>query len=115
LHDQQSPARLAVVRAEIDTVIELSDLVELVNWAKDLGHSPESRLLAGAKAEAIISEFGGARQKRPRGLSIEYIRAVTAGLDGEGWRSPTHYGTLIDVPAGPGKPGAVKRETPLER
>jgi hypothetical protein len=40
LHDQQSPARLAVVRAEIDILIEMSDLVELVDWAKDCGHAP---------------------------------------------------------------------------
>jgi hypothetical protein len=108
LHDQQSPARLAVVRAEIDRVIELSDLVALVEWAKDIGHAPESRLLAGAKAVAIISSFGNARQKRP-GITAEYVQAVVAGLNSEGWRSPDYFGTLVDAGQ-----GAVKREKPLE-
>jgi hypothetical protein len=85
----------------------LSDLRELVAWAEFAARSPESRQLAGAKVEAIVSEFGEARQKRPGGITLEYIRAITAGLDGEGWRSPTHYGTLIDT-------GAVEREKPLD-
>jgi hypothetical protein len=109
LHDGQGPARLAVVRNEIDRVIELSALVRLVEWAKDIAHAPESRSLAGAKALAIVSGYGNARQKRPQGITAEYIQAVVAGLNSEGWRSPTHFGTLIEA-----GPGAVKREIPLE-
>jgi hypothetical protein len=66
-------------------------------------------LLAGAKAEAILTEFGAARQKRPRGITREFVAAVTAGLDGEGWRDPFCYGSLLDH--GP----AVERDKPLER
>lgn len=108
LHDQQGPERLAIVRAEIDRVIELSDLRELVAWAEDAGHAPESRLLAGAKALATISEFSSARQKRPHGITAEYVEAVVAGLGSTGWRSRNCYGTLVDE----GR-GAVERETPL--
>ena len=107
LHDQQSPERLAIVRAEIDRVIELSDLVELVKWAEDVAHAPEGRLLAGAKAVTTISEFSSARQKRP-GITAEYVEAVVAGLGSTSWRSRNCYGTLVDK----GR-GAVKRGTPL--
>jgi hypothetical protein len=107
LHDSQTPERLIVVRSEIDQVINLHDLRELVAWAEFDGHSPESRLLAGAKAETILAEFGGARQKRPRGITPEFVAALTAGLESQGWRSPSHYGTLVDN-------GAVERETPLD-
>ena len=81
---------------------------QLGEWAKDIGHAPESRLLAGAKAVAIISSFGNARQKRP-GITAEYVQAVVAGLNSEGWRSPDYFGTLVDAGQ-----GAVKREKPLE-
>jgi hypothetical protein len=117
LHNFQDEARLRIVRGEIDIVIEISDLADLVEWAKDSGHAPESRSLAGEKALAILSGFGQARQKRPhRDLTPEYIKAVIAGLNSDKWRSPWVYGTLLEPGPAPGKPSrAVKRETPLER
>jgi hypothetical protein len=108
LRDQQSPARLVAVREEIDAVIEMNDLVDLVAYAGDVGHSPEARLLAGSKAEVIVAGSVDSRQKRPRGVSLEQVRAITAGLSSAGWRSPWIYGSRLDPPD-----AAVKCETPL--
>lgn len=106
IHDGQPRDRIErAVKPEIDRVIAMGDLVELVDYAADVSHSPEARLLAGAKAEAILAGYGEDRQKRPRGFSIEYVQAITAGLNSVTWRSPTHYGTLLDGT------GAVRRET----
>jgi hypothetical protein len=110
LHDRQSPARLDVVKAELDTVIAFADIVQLVEWAKDICHSPESRLLAGAKAQAILGGYGDERQRRPRGLSVELVKAAVAGLNSQTWRSPTHFCSLLDVPPAPGQPGPVARD-----
>jgi hypothetical protein len=111
LHDGQRPERLEIVRAEIDSVIALRDLAALFSWAKNVGHAPESRLLARAKVEAILEGYD--RQKRPAGITVETLRAHTAGLASVRWRSPTHYGSRLCVPTAPGMPGMVKREVPL--
>jgi hypothetical protein len=113
LHDNQSPARLAVVRAAIDYVIELSDLINLCDYARDITRPSEARLLAGTKVEAVLEDHSEGRQKRPKGLSIELVRAYTAGLSCKRWRSLTHYCSTLCVPTGPGQLGAVERERPL--
>jgi hypothetical protein len=53
LEDQQSDERLALVRAEIDLVLGMSDPGELADHAGNPWHSPESRQLAAAMAESI--------------------------------------------------------------
>lgn len=109
LHNHQDESRLAIVRAEIDAVIAMSDLRDLVAWAEFVGHAPESRMLSGEKAISLLGAVGGARQKLPRGLTVEYVESCTAGLSTEGWRSRICYGTLIDQ----GDRGAVERDRPL--
>jgi hypothetical protein len=111
LHDHQSPARLDIVRAELDTVIGMSDIDELASWARDISRSPESRLLSGSKAIAILQNVGEQRQRRPRGLSVAQIEALTAGLNSKTWRDPEFFCCLLDPRGGP---GPVPRETPLD-
>jgi hypothetical protein len=51
----QSTRRIKdVVEPEIDEVIEMTDLVDLADWAEDPAHCPESRLLGAQKACQIL-------------------------------------------------------------
>jgi hypothetical protein len=113
LHDHQSPARLAVVKSEIDQVLAIGDLATLADWASDVSHSPESRLLAGSKLEVVLSGAAEDRQKRPARLTLALVKAWTAGLSSVRWRSPWQYCSLLDTPSGPSGTPAIKRERPL--
>src|SRR5262245_28686696 len=113
LHDHQDETRLAVVRVEIDQVFGMTRLHELFDFLTDIGRAPESRMLAAAKLEAVWELAAEDREARPAEISLPLVRAHAAGLDSELWRSPWSYGTIVDPPARPGKPGAVLRITPL--
>jgi hypothetical protein len=63
LEDHQSDARLALVRAEIDRVLGMTDARELADWAADSWHSPESRQLAVAMAESMWTVARDTRQQ----------------------------------------------------
>jgi hypothetical protein len=65
-------------------------------------------MLAGQKALAVISAAGEQRQKRPFGLTPEYVEACIGGLNSAVWRCPRSYGTLLDH-------GAVPRDVPLDK
>jgi hypothetical protein len=104
LEDHQSPERLALVRAEIDHVLGMTDAGALADWADDPWHSPESRQLACAMAMWTVA--AETRALRP-GISLERLRASTAGLGSKKWRDPWHHASLLD--AG----GGVLREQPL--
>jgi hypothetical protein len=106
LHDQQSPARLAVVKAEIDLVLTMTDAAKLVDYAADAMCAPEARLLAASMAETVWEMAAETRAIRPA-IDIDRLRAVTAGLDSANWRSPWWYGALFDHKG-------VPRERPLE-
>jgi hypothetical protein len=106
LHDCQSPARLEVVKAEIDLVLGMTDPGELADYAADAMHAPEARLLAGSMAETVWEMAAETRALRPA-IDIDLLRAVTAGLDSQGWRDPYKYGSLFDRGEG------VEREQPL--
>jgi hypothetical protein len=107
LEDQQSDARLALVRSEIDHVLGMTDARELADWADDARHSPESRQLAVAMAESMWTVAAETRNNRPP-IDMDRLRASTAGLGSKKWRSPWHFASLLD--AGPG----VERECPLD-
>jgi hypothetical protein len=113
----QGPARIAVVKAEIDVVLEMSDLSALADYAGDIRRAPEARMLAGRKALAILSGSVDQRQKRPRGMSVEYLRACVAGLGSVTWRDPYHHASLLSTRRPPGTPNhqGVPREVPLPR
>ena len=106
LEDQQSPARLALVRREIDLVLGMADAGELAGWADDPWHSPESRQLACAMAESMWAVAAETRANRPT-IDLERLRASTAGLGSRRWRDPWRHASLLD------SPGGVEREEPL--
>jgi hypothetical protein len=107
LESEQSPQRLVVVRGEIDVVLAMVDPLALMAWAADSMRAPESRLLAAAMCEAMWAEAAETRVNRPPGISLEALRAATAGLNSRRWRCPWTHASLLD-PA-----GGVVRETPL--
>jgi hypothetical protein len=117
LHDEQDEARLAVVRSEIDFVMDrLSAVPDLYEFACDVSHAPESRLLAGTKALAVFELAAEDRVARPVGkIDRDQIRAVICSLDSLKWRSPWAFCSLLDPgppPLGQG-PQPVKRPAPL--
>jgi hypothetical protein len=95
LHDQQSPARLEVVRGEIDAVFAIVDIGQLAKWADNWTHSPESRLLASALCEARWHVAAQDRKLRPD-VDLDQLRASVIGLDSVEWRDPFHYCSLFD-------------------
>lgn len=117
LHIDQDEARLAAVRRDIDRAHDLQDLEALVAFADDPGNAPESRLLARAKALATLDERVERRATRARAseLSRERIIASTSACCSMHWRSPWHYGSLLD-PRGmtSAEDRRVRREHPLE-
>jgi hypothetical protein len=110
IEDQQPPERIKFVKCEIDRVHRMSDTDELADYAGDARHPPEARMLAGARAEALWEIAGEERRHRP--ISLELLRAATAGLGSKTWRDPDSHCSLLDQP-GPGAAGAVAREQPL--
>jgi hypothetical protein len=105
LEDSQSPERLALVRAEIDVVLGMTDASELAGWADNPWRSPESRQLACAMAESMWTVAAETRANRPK-IDLERLRASSAGLGSRRWRDPWRYASLLD-------PEGVPREEPL--
>jgi hypothetical protein len=106
LEDQQSDARLGLVRAEIDLVFGITDASALADYAADVWHSPESRQLAAAMAESMWTVASEERRVRP-GISLEQIHCSVAGLGSRRWRDPDRHASLLDGP------GGVARGEPL--
>ncbi|RAZ90160.1 hypothetical protein DPM33_15135 [Mesorhizobium hawassense] len=113
LHDHQDEERLATVRREIDAVLDLTDPTLLVETCADVTWSPEARLTAAAKLKAMHQIAAEDRKVRPT-FDLAYVAACTAGLDSVYWRSPWHYGSLLDPGRAPGEAGPVPRDVPLE-
>jgi hypothetical protein len=107
LEDQQSDARLALVRGEIDCVLGMTDARELADWAANSWHSPESRQLAVAMAESLWTMASENRNNRPA-IDLDLLRASTAGLGSRRWRSPTHFCSDLDHDE-----NAIPRDEPL--
>jgi hypothetical protein len=105
LHADQSPRRLATVRADINAALNLATVDELMTFAGDVTRAPEARLLAGALLKARHTAATTNREATP--VDIDLVRAVLAGLDSVGWRDPNRYGTDLDP-----RP-AVQRAEPL--
>ena len=114
IHDCQPQERIdGVVKPEIDKILATTDLSALFVVTQDVTYSPEARLLAASLLEARHQIAAADRRVRPE-IDLEVVHAATAGLNSRKWRSPWAYGSLLDVPAAPGEPGAVRREVPLE-
>jgi hypothetical protein len=106
IHNHQSPKRIKIVKAAIDRVARMSNIIELVDFAADVREAPEARLFAASKVEVEYSLAAEERRNRPA-IDLEVVRANTAGLDSLTWRSPWWYGTLLDH-------GGTPREHPLD-
>ena len=106
IHDHQGPARIKVVKAAIDRVARMSDILGLAAFAADSQQPPEARLFAANKLEVEYEVAAEERRNRPT-IDLDRVRATVAGLDSVTWRSPWWYGSLLD-PA-----GGVEREEPL--
>ena len=91
IHDQQTVDRIALVKSEIDRVLGLNEIADLWDVAKHERWSPESRLLASAKIQALWQIAADERRARPRGLTLDGVIATVAALDSRAWRSPTHF------------------------
>ena len=107
LEDQQSDARLGLVRSEIDHVLGMMDAVALADWADHPVHSPESRQLAVAMAESLWTMAAENRNNRPA-IDLDRLRASTAGLGCRRWRDPRRDASLLDPD------GGVLRDRPLD-
>ena len=110
IEDRQSFERIGLVKPEIDRVHRMNGADELADYAGDARHPPEARMLAGARVEALCEL--AAEERRPRAISLERLRAATAGLGSKTWRDPYSHCSLLDQP-GPGAARAVAREQPL--
>ena len=109
LHDCQSTERLRVVRAAIDHVYTLDQMLDLVEHAGNVRNPPESRLLAGARCRALWELAQEAREPRPI-INVAHVEALAAGCGSRAWRSPTHYCSLLDAH----DENAATREQPLD-
>ena len=105
IHDHQSPARIKVVKAAIDRVARISDILELADFAADPQQPPEARMFAANKVEVEYEVAAEERRNRPI-VDLVLVRATVAGLDSLEWRSPVVYGTDLED-------GGVPREEPL--
>jgi hypothetical protein len=105
IHDHQSPARIRVVKAAIDRVARMSDILELADFAADPQQPPEARLFAANKIEVEYELAAEERRNRPV-VDLDHVRASVAGLDSVVWRDPDRYGTLLEH-------GGLLREKPL--
>jgi hypothetical protein len=113
IHDLQPRERVERrVKPEIDRVLEMSDMDELVRYCGDVRNPPESRLLAGAKVEAIFDLAVAERRERPS-IDMDRLRASYSCAASQHWRNPWAYGSLLDPRSCPGGPEPEPRETPL--
>lgn len=107
IEDQQPPERIELVKREIDRVHRMSGTVELAGlrrrrWAPAGGENAcrrPRRSLVGAC---------GRRAAPSTDISLELLRAATAGLGCRRWRDPDRYASLLD------EPGGAEREVPLD-
>jgi hypothetical protein len=106
IEDQQPPERIKFVKSEIDRIHRMSGADELFTYASDPLNPPEPRMLAGARAEALCEL--AAEERRPRTISLERLRAATAGLGCRRWRDPRRFCSLLDPD------GGVLRDRPLD-
>jgi hypothetical protein len=95
VHNHQSAGRIRVVRAAIDRVARMSDILELSRFAADPQQPPEARLFAANKVEVEYALAAEERRNRPI-VDLDLVRATVAGLDSVEWRSSVVYGTDLD-------------------
>jgi len=109
LHDCQSAERLELVRAAIDRVFHMENILDLVDFAADRLQPPEARMYAASKVKALYELAAERRENRPE-VNLDRVRASVAALDSAGVRSKWRYTSIYD----PYHDRAVERETPIE-
>jgi hypothetical protein len=105
IHAYQSPARVAVVKSDIDAVATMKTRA-LLKAVSDQRLAPEARIFAEALLLAEYQLAVQERRERPP-FDVADMLASAAELDND-WRSPTHYRCIADS-----HDGAVERETPF--
>jgi hypothetical protein len=105
IHDCQSPARIRVVKAAIDRVARMKDVLELADFAAASQQPPEARMFAANKVEVEYELAAEERRNRPI-IDLDRVRATVAGLNSRTWRDPDRYASLLDH-------DGVEREEPL--
>jgi hypothetical protein len=95
LHAGQSPARLKVVRHDIDRAYEL-DVAALLDFAENAANAPESRALACALLLAQYEAAVESRTARPT-IDLPRIRAAGAGVTSRKWENPHFYCSDLDA------------------
>ena len=105
IHDHQTPERVRAVKAAIDRVADMSNVLELASFAADPKQPPEVRLFAANKVQVEYQVAAEERRNRPI-IDLQKVRASVAGLDSVVWRSPVVYGSDLEH-------GGVEREEPL--
>jgi hypothetical protein len=95
IHAGQDPARVEVVKREIDATLAMQDIGEVAEVAEDVGKPPEVRLLACALVEALWAQAADERRPRPD-VDIEMVRACVIGLDDVTCRNPYSYSSIYD-------------------
>ena len=107
IHDHQTPERVRAVKAAIDRVADMANVLELADFAADPKMPPEARLFAANKVEVEYQVAAEERRNRPI-IDLDRVRATVAGLDSVVWRSPWHFSSILDAADG------VPREEPLD-
>jgi len=108
LHSDQSDIRLAIVRKEIDRVMDsLGTAAELQEHAANPRNAPESRTAAAALAIALYDLATEERRERPK-VDRVLMECFIVGCNAQGWQSPDSYGNITER-------GCVPREKPLFR
>ena len=75
------------MKAAIDRVARMSDILELADFAADPRQPPEARMFAANKVEAEYELAAEERRNRPM-IDLDRVRATVAGLDSLEWRDP---------------------------
>ena len=107
IHDHQTPERVRAVKAAIDRVAGMSNVLELADFAADPKMPPEARLFAANKVQVEYQVAAEERRNRPI-IDLDSVRASVAGLDSVVWRSPWHFSSILDAADG------VPRDQPLD-
>ena len=79
---------------------------EGLEFVQDAKNAPEARLCMEARLESRFASAVRGRERRPA-LDLDHLHAWTTGLESQTWRSPHHYGSMLD------KYDGTPRETPL--
>ena len=107
IHDHQTPERVRAVKAAIDRVAGMSNILELADFAADPQQPPEARLFAANKVQVEYQVAAEERRNRPI-IDLDVVRCTVAGLDSVVWRNPWYFGSRLDAADG------VPREQSLD-